>query len=364
MRKGIFIAATGQNVGKTTLCLGILSGLKKRKGSVGFLKPVGQMHATAADGSQADKDVILFKDHFHLQSSYISMSPVICPSGFTRDFLDHKVTEEALLDKILLSYKELRKKNDYVLVEGTGHIGVGSVFHLSNAKVAKALEMDVVIIATGGLGSAVDELALNLELCRSYGVTVRGVILNKVHDNKREMILEYVPKSLADFNIPLIGCIPYTPMLSIPLMKDFESLFHTTLLSGKEHRLRHFSDTRLVAGSLESYLEEMAPNQLVITPACREDIILAVIKRHKQERELTGIDYGSGMILTGKKELRNEILQQIQSSTIPVLRAPLCSFDAMKVLASFTAKIRNEDIAKVDKAIEIVENNIDFSLLL
>lgn len=36
----------------------------------------------------------------------------------------------------------------------------------------------------------------------------------------------------------------------------------------------------------------------------------------------------------------------------------------MKVLASFTAKIRNEDIAKVDKAIEIVENNIDFSLLL
>jgi len=43
-RKAIFIAATGQNVGKTTICLGLPAGLRKRFSRVGFIKPVGQQH--------------------------------------------------------------------------------------------------------------------------------------------------------------------------------------------------------------------------------------------------------------------------------------------------------------------------------
>jgi phosphate acetyltransferase len=43
-KKAIFVAATGQNVGKTTTCLGIISGLKKKYDLVGFMKPVGQEH--------------------------------------------------------------------------------------------------------------------------------------------------------------------------------------------------------------------------------------------------------------------------------------------------------------------------------
>ncbi len=65
MNHSIFIAATGQNVGKTTLCLGIMAALHKHFPSVGFIKPVGQQHVLVENNLTVDKDVVLFKNYFH-----------------------------------------------------------------------------------------------------------------------------------------------------------------------------------------------------------------------------------------------------------------------------------------------------------
>jgi len=360
MKNSIFIAATGQNIGKTTICLGILAGLKKRFSSVGFIKPVGQQHVTTPDGAIADKDVVLFKEHFHLTSNYSTMSPVLCPQGFTRDYLDEKINEQELLSKISSSFHDIANTHDYVLAEGTGHVGVGSIFHLNNARVAQALNLDVVLIATGGLGSAIDELSLNIEMLKHHGVKVRGVIVNKVMEDKREMIAHYFPKALARWDIPLLGLIPYLPYLSLPMMQDFEGLFKTKLLSGYSNRLRHFKEIRLIAGSLESYVSELKPHQLIITPACREEIIVATLEEHLQSKE----DMGFGMILTGQTPPRQEIVECIKATDIPILYAPLCSFDIMKKITSFTAKIGNDDLPKIEKAIDLVEGHIDFTALI
>jgi phosphate acetyltransferase len=362
-KSAIFIGATGQNVGKTTICLGIIAALKKRFTSVGFIKPVGQQHVKIAKNINVDKDVVLFKEHFLLEASWSDMSPVIIPSGFTRDFLDEKITEIEMQSKIKHSYNTISNSNDYTVVEGTGHVGVGSIVNLNNAKVAYELGLDMVIIGSGGLGSAHDELALNIAMCQKYGVKVRGIILNRVLEAKKEMIMEYFPKTLKKWGIPLIGCIPYNELLSNPTVKDFEFLFGTAVVSGEKHRYRHFRHTRLVAGSLESYREEMIPNELVITPATREDIIMITVHKHLETLKVDGFDFSGGMILTGRHPPRKEILDQIKDLDIPILYAPVCSYDAMKMITSFTAKIRNQDVVKVEKAISLVEENIDFEIL-
>jgi dethiobiotin synthase len=359
----IYIAATGQNVGKTTLCLGLLSGLKKRYGSVGFCKPVGQELVRTEDGYDVDKDAVLFKDYFNLSSPYTTISPVHCPSGFTRNFLDQKVDGDNLLKQVIEAWTNLRQEHDFMLVEGTGHVGVGSLFNLNNARVAKQLNLEMVIIATGGIGSAFDELSLNIEMCRSLNVPVKGIILNKVLDEKREMILEYFPKALSRWNIPLIGCIPYTPLLSKPSMKDFSNLFKSRFICGENHAFRHFAEIRLVAGSLESFLEEMKPNQLVITPACREDIIIATVGKHLREKHERKNDWQGGIILTGQNPAREELLNRFVNLDIPIIYAPLCTFDVMKKVSTFNAKILREDTEKVQEAIQTVESHVDFDLL-
>ena len=76
----------------------------------------------------------------------------------------------------------------FVLCEGSGHAGVGSVFDLSNAQVAKTLGCKVIIVTQGGIGKPIDEVCLNQALFEKEGVEIIGVIINKVLEEK-------IPKS-------------------------------------------------------------------------------------------------------------------------------------------------------------------------
>jgi BioD-like phosphotransacetylase family protein len=361
-KNSLFIAATGQNVGKTTLCLGMLAALKARFGKVGFIKPVGQRHEVIDNQTIVDKDVVLFKKHFHLNEAWTDMSPVIIPNGFTRDFIDKKVTTQPLQDAIIQSFNKIQHNYPFTLVEGTGHVGVGSVIGLSNAKVAKMLNLDMIIIAPGGLGSSHDELALNIALCKQEGVKVRGVILNKVHEEKREMILDYFPRSFP--NLPLFGVIPFHEFLSNPTMRDFEGLFNTSLIAGEAHHYRHFKHTRLAAGSLESFGGELLREELIITPANREDIIQATLQKHKESLAKEGADYLGGLILTGQKAPGEKILEEIREVDIPVLYTSKGIYEAMKLITSYIAKIRTKDVPKIELAIELVKKHLDFDKIL
>jgi len=365
IQKAFFVAATGQNVGKTTACLGLLSGLKKRHRKVGFIKPVGQEHVETETGIHVDKDVIIFKSYFKLNDPYEEMSPVLFPRGFTRDYLDGKIKRSALTSKIVSSFSSISKKSDLTIVEGTGHTGVGSIVDLNNAQVASLLNCPVILVASGGLGSSFDELSLNRTQCEKHGVKVAGVILNRVLEDKRSMIQEYMTKALKRWNIPLLGCIPFDSLLSQPTMKDFQQLFQVELLAGPEYCLRHFEHIRLVASSPETYRTFTTPSQLIITPADREDIILATLTRYWDLKIAHPEDNVEiGVLLTGKNPPKQALIDQIRKAHIPMLYAPVSSFAALKMINSYTAKIRLEDTAKVQEAIKIVEDYIDFDSLL
>lgn len=364
-QSAIFIAATGQNVGKTTTCLGILAALKERFSKVGFMKPVGQKHLRVEGGLAVDKDVVLFKEHFALQSSYQDMSPVIFSSGFTRDCIDGKVDTAPLLQSIKDSYEHIRSSHDFTIVEGTGHVGVGSVASLSNATVAAALGLDIVIIASGGIGSCLDELALNALMCRQLGVQIRGVILNRVWDNKREMVLKYVGKALGKASIPLLGCIAYNPFLNTPCFNDLALLLEAPILAGKRYAFRHFEDVRLVATSVEAYKEVLSPRELIITPASREDIILATLERHEQAKGEGKKEEGleGGLILTERAPPSPAMIDALLKADLPTLYFPMNSYHMMEMITSFTAKITQGDERRIEQAIRIVKEGVDFERL-
>lgn len=364
-KRSFFIAATGQNVGKTTTCLGLIAGLKKRKFSVGFMKPVGQEHVETPEGIRIDKDVLLFQSRFDLKDALEEMSPVLLPRGFTRDYLDGKVDHKKLVAKIETSFRSLTDRHAITVLEGTGHTGVGSIVDLNNAQVAALLKIPVILIASGGLGSCFDELALNYTQCKQYGATVAGVILNRVLSDKREMVIDYMTKALKRWNIPLLGAIPFDPLLDSTTMGDFEALFDTKLVHGQAFRLRHFHSLRLVASATEIYRGQLPDKELLIASAAREDIVLAVLSRfwdlkiaHPEQTLKTG------MILTGKTPPSEALLDQIRKSEIPTLFTPMTSFAALKMIHNHTAKIRFDDQEKIDEAIQVVDQYVDFDKIL
>ncbi|CAK4075938.1 unnamed protein product [Aphanomyces euteiches] len=372
MKNAVYVAATRQHVGKTSTCLGLLQGLTNRFEHIGFLKPVGQQSVLVDGNLRVDKDVRVAKEVFGLsRCDYADMSPVVIPPGYTRDYLDGKITLESQLDKIHKSFKRISERNEFTVVEGTGHTGVGSIVNVSNARVAADLGVDMVLIANGGIGSTFDDLSLNRAMCKEYGVRIRGVILNKVRPDKVDMMWDYFPKALKQWDIPLLGVVPDLPLLAQHSMMDYEDLFHTELLSGHARRMQQYKSVNLVTSGLRRFLVELSSNEfndtLFVAHASRNDIILGFLS-HSQNFELkTGQEFGGGLILTGlpPKDQPQEYMMDIISRThLPVLYAPYTTFEAMDMMGSFTAKFNATDVNKVLSCAKHYEQCINFDALL
>jgi len=91
----------------------------------------------------------------------------VCVTATIYGKINHsKVVFEEQLELIKDGFDAIKTANDFVVVEGTGHVGVGSIIGLSNARVAKELGVDMVLVANGGIGSCFDELELNRQVSR------------------------------------------------------------------------------------------------------------------------------------------------------------------------------------------------------
>ena len=58
--KKLFLAATKQNDGKTTIALGLIFNLKERFKRIGFIKPIGQRYLEE-EGEKVDEDSVLIE---------------------------------------------------------------------------------------------------------------------------------------------------------------------------------------------------------------------------------------------------------------------------------------------------------------
>ena len=109
----------------------------KNVNSMGYMKPVGQQYVMVND-KRIDKDAYLFHKTFKLQDSIEWTSPIAVPKGFTQDYID-RPDQGRIHKKIDTAFSQLKEGKEFVLFEGTGHAGVGSVFETSNADMAKLL---------------------------------------------------------------------------------------------------------------------------------------------------------------------------------------------------------------------------------
>jgi len=78
-------------------------------------------------------------------------------------------------------------------------------------------------------------------------VNIAGVVVNKVDPAKYDQTRDYLAEALRQFWTvdgrpapPLLGVVPDRPYLGSPALADLESAFGSVLLSGSDHRYRHY----------------------------------------------------------------------------------------------------------------------------
>ncbi|RAP33246.1 hypothetical protein DID77_03395 [Candidatus Marinamargulisbacteria bacterium SCGC AG-439-L15] len=354
--KKIFIAATRQDDGKTTVSLGLFQAMQRRYKSLAYMKPVGQQYVLV-DDEKIDKDAYLFYKSFGLDNFHLKdMSPIAVPRGFTRDYIN-KPNKKQLETKITEAYARLSNKQEFILFEGTGHAGVGSVFDLSNARVAELLKTKVIIVSIGGIGKSIDELMLNITLFKNLGVEIAGVIINKVYPKKLDEIKTVVSKGLSRFKVPLLGTIPLMKQLTYPSVAAIIEELKPKVLSGKKG-LNNCVE-KFIIGDMSPHfaLDRFSKNTLMIVPGNREGLILTGLCENMLRT--TGPRMVSGIIFTNGIKPHPKILELLSKTRIPLLLVKEDAFTVATEINTMIFKIRSEDLHKITLAADIIEEHVD-----
>ncbi|KAG5187152.1 AAA domain-containing protein [Tribonema minus] len=170
----IFIGGDRSQVGKSTVCLGILGSLLElgySPSDLAYIKPV----------TQCEQPQLISKWCAAKGVACRGIGPVVFYAGFTRAFLKGEAgTSEQLLADAKAAVDEISKGKKFVVVDGVGYPAVGSICGISNAHTAAALHTPVLLVGRSGVGDAVDSFNLNATFFKSHGVEVLGGVFNRL----------------------------------------------------------------------------------------------------------------------------------------------------------------------------------------
>jgi BioD-like phosphotransacetylase family protein len=338
----VYLAATGQNRGKTTVSLGVLDGFRRRGLSTGFLKPVGQ-RTIIEDGVPADEDAVLMKQVFDLHEPLGQMSPVHIPRGFTQAYIDGQVVED-LPARIRAAHASFAER-DMLLIEGTGHAGVGAVIGLSNAIVASMLGAPAVIVSEGGVGRPIDEIVLNASHFERHGVRVAGAIVNKVDLDAKPHLARTLERGLARHGIKLLGVLPYRTILSNPtLSMVLEGLHGETIHAGPD---LDAVIGGIAIGAMEPHhmLQRIGPRSLVIVPGDRTDVIRAIVGARNDDPD--DGEGALGLVLSGGYRPDEAILDAIRAADLFAMLVPEDTYQVASELHDLLVKTHPADSGKI-----------------
>jgi len=359
--KRVFIAATRMNDGKTTASLGLFEALKKQHPRIGFIKPVGQRFVEI-EGEKIDEDSVLMDQRHRMDIPLVEMSPVAVEPDFTRRFLSGGVANDALVRRIEKAFDRCAWEKDFVIIEGTGHAGVGSVFDLSNARVASILKSKVILVTLGGVGRPVDEVALNKALFDSMGVEVIGVIVNKALSEKIDMVADFCRRGFKRLGLELLGVIPNQLTLTQPTVGQVCEVLKGEFLNGDRNRNARVS--RVVIGAMQPQhvLENCDKGVLIITTGDRDDLILEVLSdcaRGSDTRERV-----AGIVLTRDITPPKNILELVGKTDIPLILSGEGIYAVASKVHDMTVKTTASDTDKIELIEQIFAKHVSVEKIL
>lgn len=194
MAKTIFITATGTDIGKTYVSGLIAKHIKDKGLNIGYYKA-----ALSGSNDIKDSDAWYVKQQADLPDSYDEMVSYTYKHAYSPHLAAQIEGNPPDIKIIKNAYKDISKKHDYMIVEGSGGI-ICPIRYDNNQKIflediIKELNIPSLIIADAGLGT-INSTVLTIEYMRSKNLKINGVILNrfemsnKMHEDNKKMVEE------------------------------------------------------------------------------------------------------------------------------------------------------------------------------
>ncbi|MBD5637662.1 dethiobiotin synthase [Clostridium botulinum] len=222
MAKGIFITATGTDIGKTYITALIVKKLREFNINCGYYK------AALSGAERIDGKLIAGDANYVYNIADIKGDPNDAVSYiFQQAVSPHLAAKlnnvEISMEKIKKDFSYIKNKHDYITVEGSG----GIICPISMGKekimlenIIKSFKLPAIVVADAGLGT-INSTILTLQYIKEKNISVKMILLNNY--NHQDIIHIENKRHLSDnLPIPVYTCNKNSNNLEIPAEKLIE----------------------------------------------------------------------------------------------------------------------------------------------
>lgn len=360
MSPGVYIAGSGKDAGKTTLCLG-LSGVLNSivPGGVSFFKPLGQK-ITVVDGESVGQDSWFISRALGLPGIQRDSTSLLASRGAAERFV---TTGEprGIHGAVKSAFREHSRNSGLVLVEGTGHPGVGSVFDLGNARVASLLGIPVILVLEGGVGSTIDRFCLCRAIFRTHGVPILGVVINRVKPDKYDSVASVLGVWFAGAGVPVFGVLPFEERIARPSI---------TSVTRELGALPLFASEGPVCSEGSGFLAAFDSPDEVLSRVGREEGRALLVSRSRPEvldavivSAISGGPRPSVVVVCGgEPDQRRQAA--CEASGLPLFYTATSLQGSAERLSGHVFKIEPDEGEKIASILAMVERHVDFQRIL
>lgn len=355
--KGVYIATTQPNSGKSLVSLGLMHALLEKGFRVGYFRPV----IDESDPNQIDNHINTIKTWFDLNIEYPDAY------GFSRNELirmKNDDEEEEILQTIVRKYKTMEDRYDFVIVEGSSFTGEGTIIEFDvNILIAKNLGIPAIIVDSGvgkSLEDFVGTMLIAMDSFQDENVDVLAFMANKVKPENKPWVAtelqKYLPPSV------VIDAIPLNPALSSPSIKEIVETLDGRILFGGSYINNLAGYYSVGAMQLRNYLKHLKESGLVITPGDRADIILGALQANLS----ANYPSISGIVLTGGLMPEEPIIRLIEglSDVVPIVLVQGGTFSVTNQIGMIKSRIYAESTEKIETSIQDFMGNVQVDRLI
>jgi phosphate acetyltransferase len=355
MKAVFFLAPTGRGQGLTTVALGLVAALDRRGVRVSFYKPISE---DCSDQSQPERST-----HF-LRATTTLAPPDPLPLAEARKLISSGRLDE-LLGKVVGTFEKSIENADLAIVEGLLPSADDPYRGSLNHELVKTLSAQIILVM-GMAGRSIVDLEDQIEYAaKAYGGidSILGLIVNGCPVEHAGEILD----QLADSRLfrrrecRLIGVIPHNESLTFSRALDVQRHLNAAVIYPGEMESRRVKSMSLLARTVPNLLHTLTPGAMLVTPADRSDVILAVSMAALGHVPL------SGLILTGETELDSRIIEFCQpafATGLPLFRVQLNSYSTATKLHQMSPEVPIDDLTRIRSAMDHVAQHIDIDWLI
>jgi len=175
---GVFITGIDTEIGKTEIACGLAWVLRKNEIKVGVMKPFATSSKIYSKDYKSQDTAKLAKAA-GVGDPDETLNPVFFPltaSPLMAAEISHKPIN---LKKVIEKFMFLKKKYDFIVVEGIGGVMVPITYKVSLLHIVRKMNLPVIIVSRPKLGS-INHTVMTINACREFKVPIVGIIFNQM----------------------------------------------------------------------------------------------------------------------------------------------------------------------------------------